>query len=354
MTASVSLILLFEGFQVGLYRQLRAFPEQLPTPLVALQAGVTRMAAQRSVLPSSTRAEVEAVAGVRAAHPVAGIPLIYEKGGRRTPIYVIAYDTAGAPRRLAAGRDIEGEREIVVDSALAAKYGLAVGSEVEVLGVRFRIVGLSAGTVSMINPYVFARYVDLVDLYLSGEFGNASAEPSLLSFLLIDVDPRADLRAVRAAVERSVPGVSVFSREELGENDVEMGRRMFAPILSLLVAIAYLVGTLVVGLTSYVSVVNRSRELAVMKAIGSRTAGLAADVLTETALVCALSLLLGVAAAMAVASVIEWLAPQYSVVPWSVAAIGRTSLAIGVIAGLGALAPLRHVASVEPAMAFRS
>jgi hypothetical protein len=168
-SAAVSLILLFQGFEVGLYQQLRLLPEQLPTPLVALQTGVTRLGAQRSVLPSLSRAAIEAVPGVRAAHPVAGVPLIYENAGRRTPVYVIAYDTAGAPRRLVAGRQIEREREIVVDSALASKYGLAVGSEVEFVGAKFRIVGLSTGTASMLNPYVFARYVDLVDLYRGGE-----------------------------------------------------------------------------------------------------------------------------------------------------------------------------------------
>jgi hypothetical protein len=47
-------------------------PYRNTTPLVAPQAGVTRMAAHRSVLPSSARAAVEAVAGVRVAHPVAG------------------------------------------------------------------------------------------------------------------------------------------------------------------------------------------------------------------------------------------------------------------------------------------
>jgi hypothetical protein len=195
------------------------------------------------------------------AHPVAGIPLIYEKGGQRTPIYVFAYDTAGAPRHLAAGRHIEGKQEIVADSALASKYGLSVGSEVRVLGVTFKIVGLSTGTVSMINPYVFVRYVDLVDLYLSGQFGDASTEPSLLSFLLIEVDPKADPRTVRDSIDRAVPNVAVFSRQELGDNNVKMGRRMFGPIVSLLVAIAYLIGALVVGLTVYASVLDRASEL---------------------------------------------------------------------------------------------
>jgi putative ABC transport system permease protein len=354
-TAAISLILLFQGFEVGLYQQLRSLPEQLPTPLVALQAGVTRLGFQRSVLPSLIRTEIEAVPGVRAAHPVAGVPLIYDRDGKRTPVYVIGYDTAGAPRRLTAGRQIEREREIVVDSALASKYGLAVGSEVEFVGAKFRIVGLSTGTASMLNPYVFARYVDLVDLYLSGDFGDAATtDASLLSFLLIETVPGTDVGVLRDAIKRTVPTVSVLTREELADNNVAMGKRMFAPILSLLVAISYVIGTLVVGLTTYVSVVNRSRDLAVMKAIGSQTGQLVRGVVADTGFVCAISLVLGIASAIAIARAIEWLAPGYSVVPWSLRALVRTSIAVGLIAGIGALAPLRQISSLEPAMAFRN
>jgi putative ABC transport system permease protein len=152
---------------------------------------------------------------------------------------------------------------------------------------------------------------------------------------------------------RAVPTVSVLTREELADNNVEMGRRMFGPILSLLVAIAYLIGTLVVGLTAYVSVVNRSRELAVMKAIGSTNSQLALDVVTGTSIVCVVSLVLGIASAIAIARAIELFAPGYSVVPWSIRAVGRTCVAVGFITVVGALAPLRQIESLEPAMAFR-
>ena len=65
----------FERFQVGRYRQLRTLPEQLPTPLVPLQAEVTRMAAQRAVFARVSAApKWKPSPGVRAARPVAGIP----------------------------------------------------------------------------------------------------------------------------------------------------------------------------------------------------------------------------------------------------------------------------------------
>jgi len=83
--AAVALVLVFQGFRAGLYAQARAFPEGLPADLVATQAGVSGILGSRSVLPQSARAEIEAVPGVRAAHPLAGMPAIYSRGTESSP-----------------------------------------------------------------------------------------------------------------------------------------------------------------------------------------------------------------------------------------------------------------------------
>ena len=100
ISVSIALVLLFEGFRAGLYQSVRTVPESLPATFVAMQAGVSNVLGARSVLPSSARAEIEAIPGVRVAHPLGGAPIIYAKGDVRSPVYVLAYDTAGARRLL--------------------------------------------------------------------------------------------------------------------------------------------------------------------------------------------------------------------------------------------------------------
>jgi hypothetical protein len=74
------------------------------------------------------------------------MPVIYSRGGPSTPIYVVAYDTAGGPRRLVAGREITEKDEIIVDASLARKYGFAPGDSVEFMGHGFTIAARTSST----------------------------------------------------------------------------------------------------------------------------------------------------------------------------------------------------------------
>ena len=351
--AAVTLILLFEGFQSGLDEQLRSIALQLPTPLVVVQSGTKNFVGSHSVLPQTVRAEVEAIAGIATAHPLVSVPVVYKRSRRRTPITVIGYDTAGGPAALAAGRGIRAERELVVDASLAKSYGLGVGDEVRVLGRRWSIAGLSSGTTTMFTPFVFARYDDLIDLYVSGDLeGDFAKDPPLLSFLLVETTPDADLPAVRAALESTIPDIDVLSPAELALNDVALGRRLIGPILRVMVVIAWSVGLLVAGLASYAAVEARLRELSVMKAIGATDGRLVADVATETMITTALAFLFAIGVAEIVATMMVSLAPAYLVLPLVSETIVRAAIATPVIASLGALMPMRMVARIDPAAAF--
>ena len=329
VAAVIALILIFEGFRIGLHVQVSAFPRNLPADLVATQAGVSNILGTRSVLPQGARADVEAVPGVREAYPLAGFPVIYSDGKLTSPIYVVAYDTAGGPRHLLAGREIADADEVVIDAALAAKFHLAPSSRVEFLGHPFTVAGLSADTSNFFDPYVFVRLVDLIDL-----------------------EPGVDRYAVRAAIEQRVSAVDVFTPSELATNDERRVDDFLGPALNVLTTVAFAAGVLVVGLTLYVSVLGRVREFGVMKAIGARPAFLARHVLIEAAVVSTLALVLGIGLAAATAALIHAILPQYLVVPLDLTAVARTATAVTAMAALAVLIPIRRIAVIDPASVF--
>lgn len=353
VVGAITLILVFEGFRVGLYRQVSRFPAELPGDLVATQKGVSNVLGARPMLPQDARLRVEGVPGVKKAHPLGGLPLIYSDGERATPVYVVAYDTAGGPRALIAGHPISALGEIIVDESLARRYRMRPGSRVEFLGYRFTIAGLSADTSNFFNPYVFIRLVDLVDLYVAGDLPGDLPLDAVTSFLLIDVEPGVDRAFVRAAVERQVDTVSVFTPAELAENDVHRAAGIMGPPLDLLVGIAYLVGILVVGLTLYGSIVGRLPELVVMKALGAGMPRLAMIVAGEAVIVAAVAFGVAIVAARLLAIVISVSMPGYLLEPLAPEVVGRTALATLAIACAGSLGPLRRVVTVDPAQAFR-
>jgi len=351
VAGAIALVLTFEGVRAGLHRQTRTFAESLPAALVAMQPGVANLLGARSVLPQGARRAVERVPGVAAAHPLAGLPVIYSDHDRISPVYVLAYDTAGGPRWIVEGRGIENDDEIVVDVDLAHRYAIRSGDAVEFLGHRFVVAGLSGGTTNPFNPYVYARLDNLIDLYLAGDLPEELAK-SALSFLLIDVAEGADVASVRSRIESDVPDVDVYTPAEIGENDVRRVEGFLGAPLSLLIAIAWVVAALVVALTLYASVLHRLGELAIVRAIGARRTDLARLVVGEAILVSLAAFAIALALAIALSALLGWAAPQYPVEPFDPRLLAR---ALGLQVAVACLAPafaIRRAVSVDPALVF--
>ncbi|MEX0915088.1 MAG: ABC transporter permease, partial [Wenzhouxiangellaceae bacterium] len=219
LAAVVAVILILEGFNEGLVAQLGDAVTDRQADLIVTQSGVSNMTAARSVLPQFTRRDVEAVAGVAAAHPLTGIPVIYADGERRTPMFLLVYDSSGGPKRLASGSPATEARDIVIDRSLASKYGLELGDPLIISDFEFRISGITAGAAAFFTPFGFARYDDLIDFYFESDVAADISTFPLLSFLLVELTPAADRRGVAAAIEASVPQADVFLPEALAAED---------------------------------------------------------------------------------------------------------------------------------------
>ena len=93
-------------------------------------------------------------------------------------------------------------------------------------------------------PFAFISYDGMIDLYLESEIAPDLSTFPLLSYMLIELDPSADQEKVASRIESMVPSVDVFTPEEVAARDVHMGRTFFAPIMGLLVMVAYVIGFL--------------------------------------------------------------------------------------------------------------
>ncbi len=217
------------------------------------------------------------------------------------------------------------------------------------------MAGISAGTAAMFTPAVFMRYVDLVELYVSGDMpSDLPVDTPLLSHMLLQLRDGADVATVRAALEESFAPGAVHTPEELGEADAAMGARLFGPVLGLLIGLSYVIGALVVGLTLFGSVQARTSTFAVLGAVGAGPSRLAAAVLGEALVVALIASILGVLAALGGAEFIETVRPGHTVDPWTTDALARTGVAVLVLSVLGALLPLRRVLAIDPALVFKA
>lgn len=81
LSASIAVIVVLQGFEQGQYEQLKLASINRGSDLIAVQAKVNNFMATRSVIPQLAREQIEAVPGVKAAHPLTTLPVIYQYRG---------------------------------------------------------------------------------------------------------------------------------------------------------------------------------------------------------------------------------------------------------------------------------
>jgi putative ABC transport system permease protein len=241
----------------------------------------------------------------------------------------------------------------VIDAGLAKRYGLRPGDPLVISDFRFRVAGITRGQSAMLTPFVFIGYDGLIDLFLESEIAPDLSTFPLLSFLLVELAPGAQAKAVAQAIERAVPEADVLTADELAAKDVALGQELFGPIMGALIGLAYLIGILVVGLIVYADTIARRRAFGVMKALGFRLRHMLAAVAAQTLMLLVLAWPLGVGLAFAVATGIEALAPVYRVYVLEPAGLAWALAGVLAMALAGAALPLRVVARADPTIAFQ-
>ncbi|HSH75894.1 MAG TPA: ABC transporter permease, partial [Longimicrobiales bacterium] len=343
-----------QGFREGLDEQLRDIALERGAHLVATQAGVENMVGARSVIPQMARGRVEAVEGVRVAHPMTALPVIYEKDGRKTAIFLAVVDSIGWPETLVAGRLPEGDGEVLVDRSLASVFELHPGDDLTIAGYDFEIAGIAEPTAALWTSFAFSNYDSLIEFYFESDLADDLSAFPLLSYLLIRVEPGARREAVRDAIEAAVPDVDVFTPEELARNDAALGETMLGAVLTILVGVAYAAGLLVVALFMFTTAEGRRRDLGVLKAIGFSNRAILVAVAGEAALLTVLAVPAGIALAEGVAAGVAATIPMYLILPTEPGPLVQAILACAGFALLGATAPLRFIRKLDPAEVFRS
>lgn len=354
IAAVIAEILVLEGFLAGLYLDLRQAVLNRGGDLVVTQAGIANFIAARSILPQTTRLDVEAVDGVRVAHPLTGISIIYERDGRRTPIILLVYDSAGGPTEIVAGSSVPGKRGIIIDRAIAVKYDLAPGDPMTISDFVFTVSGISTNSSAFLTPFAFITYDDLIDFYFESDIGTDIATFALLSFLLVEAEPGVNLEALAGRIEEQVPVADVFLPATLSARDESLGRKMMGPILELLLVVSYGIGVLVVAMFMFVALRGRMRDFGVLKALGFRSRSLSSAAIFEAVLLTFMALPVGILLAQGIAGFIHANAPIYLILATDGGGIARTAVAAVVFAVLGALVPVRAIARIDPAVVFRS
>lgn len=349
----LAVILVLQGFREGLSSQLRAIALERGADLIAAQSGVENMVGARSVIPQLARGDVEGVAGVRAAYPMTIVPVIYERGGRKSPAFLTAVDSIGAVPPVVSGRGLEDEGDVLVDRSLARIFDLSPGDAWTVGGYDFQVAGVVEPTAALWTSFAFVSFESLIEFYFEADLADDLSAFPLVSYLLVRVDEGTDRESVAARIEAAVPDVDVHTPEELAANDEALGETMMGVIVDVLIAVGYTAGLLVISLFMFTTAEWRRRDLGVLKALGFTDRAILASVISEAGLLTALAVPVGVALAVGLSTIVTLAFPLYAIRPTEPLPVLQVIMAGTLFALLGAAAPSRLIRDIEPMEVFR-
>lgn len=158
--------------------------------------------------------------------------------------------------------------------------------------------------------------------------------------------------AVAARIARDVPGTQPILEDDFIDKNLADIREGFLPIVLVLVIVAFVIGTAVIGLTIYTATLEKRREYGVLKVLGVSSRRLYSIVSLQSLVSGAVGFTVGIALTLLLGWGLEQLLPSFVIsfagVDFALAA-GATLL----MSLLAAFLPARPVARLDPAEVFR-
>ncbi|MFB7556050.1 ABC transporter permease [Streptomyces brevispora] len=263
---------------------------------------------------------------------------------------------------ITAGHAPRGPTEVMIDADTAEKHHLKIGDELRTIAVtgdiRARISGIAAFKVT--NPGAAIVYLDTATAQQK-----LLGRPDVFTHVSVTAEPGVDDGTLKRNVATALDGSAAYKlqtqQEAADANKDSMGSFLDVMKYAMLgfAGIAFLVGIFLIVNTFSMLVAQRTREIGLMRAIGSSRKQVNRSVLLEAVLLGIVGSLLGVAAGVGLAvglmkvmgAVGMELSTQDLTVAWTTPVIG---LALGIVVTvLAAYLPARRAGKVSPMAALR-
>jgi putative ABC transport system permease protein len=339
----VGLIVSLGGITEGMMRELTSFAAQGGAELVALQAGVADMGY------SAIEERIgRAMAAMPEVEDASGTVWGYSSGEGAPFLFIIGVDLNGRGFRhyqITEGERVRRRGEIMLGTAAADTLKKDVGDAISLPGGVFRVTGIFETGVA---------YEEGAGVMALRDAQAAFQKPRQVSMYQIKLRDPSQAELVRARIEeRFGDEVSISMTSSFVENLADI--QNFKAMLGAVFALAVLVGGVVVTNTMVMAVMERTREIGTLRAVGWRQTHVLWMILSESLLLSLLGAGLGMAVGVgfsgamgAIPGVGSFLNPAYT--PRVIIQAVGAALSLGLVGGLY---PAWRASRLRPVEALR-
>ncbi len=198
---------------------------------------------------------------------------------------------------LVDGKRFEHTDDMVVDRVFAARRKLAPGKMFD-FGHHWTISGIvEEGKLSA----TFADIASLQDIF---------GEVNKISMVYVKVDDQKNIPAVIAGLQAKLQDYKIYSMEEFLALFTVDSVPYLLPFTNIVIAISAIVGFLVVFLSMYMAVLERTREIGILKAMGASPGYILGILFRETIVLAIAGTVLGIGLTYGVSALMAKVAPN--------------------------------------------
>lgn len=343
------------GMQTKMRQALRTYGANILLVPAADPGGSRKAPGEVPLFPSMSENVLVKLGELKGHLPLLGyVPLLYATAGIGPHRVALAGTWPDALQHVNPAWRVEGtwiqDRDdvsgAILGTSLARKLGLTLGAPLTLTAQggthRFRVIGILSSGGSEDEQVI-------VTLRAAQELSRLAGRLSLIQVSASGAD--RNVEAIARTLESGLPGVEARTQLRLVMAEERLLARL-SLLLGLIAGLVLVASGLGVAAAMASSVLERTREIGLMKALGASRSRVAGLFLVEAGAMGLAGGLLGGAAGLLLAQTIAW-SVFGGGVPFRVSP-AIASVGMGVcVASLGSLIPIRRAASIHPARVLR-
>ncbi len=274
--------------------------------LWVLQRNAWNILRGSSLLSTGHGMVIKEVDGVETVSPVLLLLSGIKKNGEAATVFLTGYTPesgVGGPPEVVKGRSIINDNEIVLDKAFAAKMGYSIGDRVCIYDDTLAVVGLSTGTNAFAIQYAFVtlnRAQSLIRM------------PSIVTCFLVRIKNGHSVTEVADRIREELPGLEVYDHATFLQNNIREMESGLLPFLFIIAVLGAVVLTVILSLLLSINILERRKDFAVLKVLGSPSGYLPRLVIKQSLLISSIGCVAALTLYFPMVALIEKISPEVS------------------------------------------